>query len=78
MSRTYKDWSLHLLHEFWVKEGEVLEELRVDIDDDDLLRRGQIGGGGCELGVKVRNVFLMFLSNMSEFNDICVQELSRY
>ena len=78
MSRTYRDWSLHLLHEFWVKEGEVLEELRVDIDDDDLLRRGQIGGGSCELGVKVRNVFLMFLSNMSEFNDICVQELSRY
>ena len=51
----------HMLDKLRVEEGEVVEKVRVDIHDDDLLRRSQVGGHGSKLGVKVRNVFMMFL-----------------
>ena len=50
-----------MLNKLRVEEGEVVEKVRVDIHDDDLLRRSQVGGHGSKLGVKVRNVFMMFL-----------------
>ena len=52
-----------MLNEFRVEEGEVLEDVGVDIDEDDLLYRRQVCSCSRELGVKVRNVFVMFLTN---------------